>query len=189
MIQKVYGFVGLAILGVAALMGYQLVQSQMQTERYRRQWQETQVQYDKLRDTYNEAVRRTAVTELLVKGGKISVVIRTAEGELKRVETNLDPRREIYVDYVVLGGRIWIRRVFDDRTPPERGVVIDPKLAEVDWSAEHAQQGKAVYRSLGEGRWVITVTGDGSLGLGPAKGEEMPLSPPPEIRTYEPKDQ
>jgi len=31
------------------------------------------------------------------------------------------PDREVYADYVVLDGRLWIRRVFDAATAPEAG--------------------------------------------------------------------
>jgi len=44
-------------------------------------------------------------------------------------------------------------------------VNVDPNLAEVDWNRVGHHSGKAVYRSLTEGRWLVTVTGDGSLGL------------------------
>jgi hypothetical protein len=93
------------------------------------------------------------------------VAIRDASGAVRTIETPFDPSREIYVDFVVLDGRLWIRRVFDDRTPPEQGVLIDPALAEIDWSEDEAAHGKATYRALGPGRWIVSVTGDGSLGL------------------------
>jgi hypothetical protein len=88
-------------------------------------------------------------------------------GVLREIETPYDPSGEIYVDYIVRDGRLWIRRVFDAKTPPSQGVVIDPDLAAVTWGQEDAgaEVGKAVYRALGEGRWVVSVTGGGSLGL------------------------
>jgi hypothetical protein len=142
--------------------------------------------YEGLRKNYNQAVRKTAVTELLVEGKSLCVSIRTAEGVLKSIPTPFDPSGEIYVDYVVIDGRLWIRRIFDARTPPEKGVVIDPKLADVDWSNAGVAHGKAVYRSLTEGRWVVTVTGDGSLGLTLADRNAPPdLSPPPQVRDYD----
>jgi hypothetical protein len=127
------------------------------------------------------------VTELVVEDGRLSVAIRDAGGSIRSIETPFDPSREIYVDFVVLEGRLWIRRVFDDRTPPEQGVLVDPALAEIDWSAEAADHGKAAYRALGPGRWVVSVTGDGSLGLTRAR-EDAPaeLAPPPALRSYEP---
>jgi hypothetical protein len=66
-------------------------------------------------------------------------------------------------------------------------MVIDPRFVHVDWNLEGDAHGKAAYRSLGEGRWVVDVTGDGSLGLRRrAPGEEVRLEPPPPVRRYEP---
>lgn len=63
--------------------------------------------------------------------------------------------------------------------------MIDPVLERINWQAPGLAVGKAVYRRLDEGRWVVTVTGDGSLGL--ARQDEpdpaSPLSPPPRSRT------
>jgi hypothetical protein len=86
-----------------------------------------------------------------------------------------------------MGGRLWIRRVFSNDVPPERGVVINPLVDDVDWDSDNARYGKAIYRRLGEGRWVITVTGDGSLGLKRVEGEPVQLSPPPPVRDFEPQ--
>jgi hypothetical protein len=106
---------------------------------------------------------------------------------VKSIPTPFDPSGEIYVDYVVLDGRLWVRRVFDAKTPPSQGVVIDPKLAEVTWDDQGATHGKAVYRQLGEGRWIVTVTGDGSLGLARSTlSEPTDLSATPAVRDYEP---
>jgi len=56
----------------------------------------------------------------------------------------------------------------------------------VDWNDPAARYGKAVYRSLGEGCWVVTVTGDGSLALVKVQPKaEVVLSGPPPVRDYE----
>jgi len=177
----------IVILGFAGLAGYRLVQMGVEAQVYRERLAAVASDYEELRGRFNEAVRRTAVTELVVDHGALSVVIRNAAGEVQRFETPYDPTREIYVDYVVLDGRLWIRRVFDGVTPPERGMLIDPGLAEIDWSADPEGHGKAAYRSLGEGRWVVSVTGDGSLGLARVEGDARPelVSPPP-VRDYDP---
>lgn len=129
-------------------------------------------EYGELRERYNEAVMRTAVTELYVRGEQLSVRIRTAAGIIRTIPVPCDPSREIYVDYVVCDGRLWIRRVFDSGTPPEKATVIDPAWAHLDWSNRELAYGKAVYRQLAEGAWVVTVTGNGSLGLVPATAPE-----------------
>lgn len=176
---------GLLVIA-AAFASLRLVEAAIETEVYKERLAELGADYEALRDRYNQAVRRTAVTELWVEDGKLTVVIRTADGELKTLESPYDPSREIYVDYVVLNGRLWIRRLFDDTTAPEEGMLVDPRFVDVDWDSEGESHGKAAYRSLTPGRWVVDVTGDGSLGLtlreddGPAQ-----LSPPPPIRRYE----
>jgi hypothetical protein len=144
-----------------------------------------QTQHRQLTDLYNQAIRRTAVTELQVADGHLSVVIRTADAREKTLDTPFDPAGEIYVDYVIRDGRLWIRRLFDARTPPLQGMLIDPQLGDVDWSDSAFTHGKAVYRSLAPGRWVVTVTGDGSLGLARREpGDQRPLTPAPPVRDY-----
>ena len=186
MTRRILAIATVVVLGGGVWIGLDLIRTRHQAERYREQLADLNDSFQQLRETYNQAVARTAVTELLVEDGRVCVVIRTAEGEVQRIATPFDPRAEIYVDYVILGNRLWIRRVFDDATPPIEAVVINPLLKDVDWQTEHARHGKAVYRRLSEGRWVITVTGDGSLGLAQAdEGEPVELAPPPAIREYE----
>jgi hypothetical protein len=177
----------MAILGLVGFAGYWLVRSDVEAAVYRSRLEEVARDYEALRETYNEAIRRTAVTELRVEDGVLSVVIRNAVGDVRVIDTPYDPSREIYVDYAILDGRLWIRRVFDASTPPAEALLIDPGLADVDWDADPDSYGKAAYRSLGEGRWVITATGEGSLGLGRRRsGDSADLAPPPPVRTYEP---
>jgi hypothetical protein len=177
----------LALLAAAGFAGFRLLEATLAAEVYRERIAELAADHAELRRVYNEAVSRTAVTELRVEDGALSVVIRTAEGDLEVLPAPFDPQSEIYVDYVVVDGRLWIRRVFDSRTPPEQGMLIDPRFAHVDWDAETASHGKAAYRSLSEGRWVVDVSGDGSLGLARREGDEpAALSPPPALRDYAP---
>src|SRR5690606_19499101 len=112
----------LVLLTVAgAMVGYRLVESKITADIYRDRLVTLSEDYETLRRTYNEAVRRTAVTELLVEGDTVCVVIRTAAGVLRKIATPYSPDSEVYVDYVVVDGRLWIRRVFDAHTPPEQG--------------------------------------------------------------------
>ena len=65
-------------------------------------------------------------------------------------------------------------------------MVIDEQLADIDWDVQGSRLGKAVYRELGEGRWVITVTANGSLDLVSApEGESFELVSAPPVRDYE----
>jgi hypothetical protein len=175
------------VLGVTTVAAYRVLESQIAGDIYRERLAELELDYSLLRRQYNQVVRKTAVTELWVQDGLLSVTVRTADGATQTLPTPFDPAKEIYVDYVVLDGRLWIRRVFDQATPPDAGMLIDPKLSDVDWEADGASMGKAAYRELDEGRWVVTVTGDGSLGLAPSSEDETrELSAPPIIRDYAP---
>ena len=172
----------LAAVGVAGLYGLGLVKSGAEREIYRERLRALAGQYEELRGLYNDAVRKTAVTELLVGDGRLRVRVRTAEGVVQEVQTPYDPSREVYLDYAVLDGRVWIRRVFDEKTPPSEGVLIDPRLAHIEWDLTGAEVGKAVYRSLSDGRWVVSVTGNGSLGLvRVGDEEEVELAAPPPV--------
>ncbi len=183
--------IALGVLGLGvALMGYRFVRADVESQVYKDRLRSLTSEYESLRSNYNHAVRRTAVTELVVEDGRLNVRVREADGSERIIPTPFDPSGEIYADYIVRDGRIWIRRVFDDRTPPSQGVLIDPGLLDVRWSEEPALGsgptiGKAVYRSLGEGRWVVTVTGDGSLGLRRAPLDEPAfLEPAPPLRDF-----
>lgn len=180
--------IGAALLvGTLAVGGYRLVRTELAAEVYRERLEALASDYASLRDRYEEAVRRTAVTELRVEDGELSVAVRRADGEVRVIPTPYDPRSEIYVDYAVQDGRLWIRRVFADDTPPKEGVLVEPRLDEVDWEAADAAHGKAAYRTLGEGRWVVTVTGNGALGLERVEPDAEPeLAPPPPVRDFEP---
>jgi hypothetical protein len=186
MLKWIERAIGLTLLCVIAVVGYRLASSKVELDVYRDRLINLSGEYESLRSMYNEAVRKTAVTELIVKDGHLSVAIRTLEGVDRVIDTPYDPSREIYCDYVLMDGRLWIRRVYDAHTPPRQGLVIDNTIADVNWSDPAARYGNAVYRSLDEGRWIVTVTGDGSLGLAKvdAKAEVM-LSGPPPVRDYE----
>jgi hypothetical protein len=152
---------------------------------YARRLEALGADYECLRQDYNRAVSRTAVSELRVSGGTVTVVVRTADGVTREFPTACRPDREVYVDYVVLDGRLWIRRVFDADTAPAAGTLIDPSLAGVPWEADEATVGKAVYRKLDEGRWLVTVTGNGSLGLERARqAAAVALSPAPPVADF-----
>ncbi len=162
----------LAVLAlVVAVTGYRLVRAGLVETVYRDRLETLGTEYESLREHYNTAVRRTAVTELLVTDdtpeapSKVTVRVRTSDGTLATIDTPYRAGAELYVDAVVVDGRLWIRRVFDARTPPEQGVVIDPALAGIDWAQSTTTIGKAVYRGITPGRWVVSVSGDGSLTL------------------------
>ena len=170
-----------ATLGVVGL--YQAGLSRLEVDVYRERLDTLGLAYEQLLEAHNEIVKKTTVTDLQVEKGRLFLAVRNAQGLVRRIATPFDPAREIYVDYVVLDGRLWIRRIYDAETPPSRGLVIDASLERIDWDDSRYTLGKAVYRSLAEGRWVVTVTGNGSLGL-VRSDEAAPLSPPPPVKDY-----
>lgn len=176
----------LGACGLAGVYGLELARSRAEREIYRERLESLVQGYEALAMQYNDAVRRTAVTELVVESGKLAVVVRTAQGELRRIDTPYNPSGEIYVDFVLVNGRVWIRRVFDASTPPALGTVIDPQFADVSWNQDGSSYGKAVYRSLDEGRWVVRVSGNGALELTKAtESVAEVLQPPPQVSSFD----
>jgi len=152
---------------LAVALGYRLLRAGAVEDIYRDRLNTLAASHAQLAQRYNTAVRQTAVTELVVSDDhRLSVRVRTADGTLRSIPTPFDPATEIYVDYALRDGRLWIRRVFDEHTPPSEAVQINPALASLDWDEQTLKYGKAVYRGgLTPGVWTVTVTGAGSLGL------------------------
>lgn len=179
-------FVG-GVTCLALLTMLVLGRSQVESEIYRQRLDELHGQYVRLADRFETAIRRTAVTELEVRDGVLSVLVRTPEGVIVCIPTPYDPLGTIHVDYIVRDGRLWIRRVYDDDTRPKDGLVIDPKLADIDWRDPLVRHGQTIYRGmLDDGRWIITVTGTGALELariGPT--DDWHLMSAPRLHTHE----
>jgi hypothetical protein len=176
----------LAASGVAGVFGLELMRARTEREIYRERLADLTRTYTQLADRYNTAVRRTAMTELVVENGTLTVVVQSAGGRIADITTPYDPSSEIYVDYAIIGGRVWIRRIFDEHTAPSEALVIDPALANIEWDEAGTEVGKAIYRSLDEGRWIVTVAGNGGLGLRKAEpGEEIVLGPAPAITDFD----
>jgi hypothetical protein len=175
------------ILTIAIVLGgYFWMRQEITSRIYREKLDELASQYSALAEQYNTAVRQSAITELEVTADSVAVLIRTVDGSIRRIPTPFSPKRELYVDYVVGNGRIWIRRVFDDSTPPENALVIDPVWETVDWQNDSLSYGKAIYRTLQPGIWAISVSGNGSLSLEKVQASQVArLQAGPEIRTYE----
>lgn len=180
---------GAAALGavfVIGVVGLRLARADAAERVYRQRLEALAGDYETLRADYNRAVRRTAVTELVVKDGAVTALVRSAHGAIAEVPTSADPSKEVYVDFALVDGRVWIRRVFDAGTRPANATVIDPRLADVDWDGPTASVGQAVYRTLGEGRWVVKVSGDGALGLERVSDDAVvSLSEAPEVRSFD----
>lgn len=184
----------LAILAVAGLLavplGYvalRLGQSKVESQIYKQRLIELGEDYEDLRHRHNSAVRQTAVTELLVTEEQVDVVIRTAEGELSRVPTPYRAGDVVNVDYLVLDGRLQVRRVYNEQTPPRDGVLIDPDQAYFDWDTAADAFGTVIYKRLSPGRWIVSVSGNGALGLAEVDEQTaVTLVPAPHVKQYEP---
>lgn len=176
----------LSAVAITTVVGLKIAKAEAANMVYQDRIRDLSTDYESLAAQYNQAVRQTAVTELVVKDRKITVQIRTIEGEQETIETPCNADKEIYVDFALIAGRLWIRRVFDADTPPSQATIINPKLANVDWDSEGALVGQAVYRQLDEGRWVVNASGDGALALTKVDDDQIVnLSPPPSIKAYE----
>jgi hypothetical protein len=159
---------------------------------YRQRLEEVSARYQELRGQYNEVVRKTAVTELVVDGGQVSVVIRTAAGIVETIPTHLDAAQEVHVEYLVLDGKLWIRRVYTLSDPDSAGqpaasvAMINPSLAQPPWSTDPNLKGLSVFRkNLAPGRWVVTTTGNAALDLKKLpEGQSSQLASPPPVRDF-----
>lgn len=177
----------LGVLGVLAYAGYQVGRERVLAGLYAERLEALAGEYRVLRERYDSAVREAAVTELEVaENSEIAIVVRGADQVLQRIETPFDARNEVHVDFVVREGRLFIRRVYDEATPPEEGVLIDPALDHIDWDDPALARGLAVYRGgLTPGRWVVSTSGNGALDLQRVQGEGDPLVYAPEVRSFE----
>ena len=175
-VSRLFALMGLVAVGATGAAVYSAGRTQVVEGIYRDKLAEVVKSHEDLRQRYDTAVNQTIVTELEVKDGRIAVLVRNVEGIVERIDTDLDPKDEIHVDYLVIDGRLYIRRVYDDATPAKNAKMIDPKLARVDWSNKKIQRGLTVYRgALSEGRWLISTTGNGALDLVKAAGPTPPL--------------
>ncbi len=173
----------LAVVGAAGIAGVKLTRAQMAEDIYRDRLTGLAADYAKLRDQYERALSQSVVTELEVEDGHLNVRYRRGDGELAEVPTPLDTSKEIFVDFYVAGNRVGIRRIFDSSMPPDQALVLDEPWNAMAADAPPTTFGRAVYRRLSDGRWSVTMTGNGSLGL-----EQVPdgqrtvlAAPPPQI--------
>jgi hypothetical protein len=196
MLNGAYRWVRAAgLVGVIALCGVALwrqSRGNIVAGIYRQRLEEVSARYQELRGQYNEAVRKTAVTELVVSGGQVSVVVRTAAGIVETIPTHLDAAQEVHVEYLVLDGKLWIRRVYTLSDPDSAGqaaasvAMINPSLASPPWSTDPNLKGLSIFRKdLTAGRWVVTTTGNAALDLRKLpEGQCSQLASPPPVRDF-----
>lgn len=173
-------------LVIILIVGYHFIKARMMVKHYREGVAEITAKYqtlvdeynvaadkfNQLKTRYNEVLARTIVTELKVEDKKCSVILSNSEGVIVELPVELNLDKEVFVDYILFGNRLFIRRVFDSGTAPERAEDIfreqkvrDYMPQEIDWADPQFRHGKSIYRKLGEGSWMITVTGGGALDI------------------------
>lgn len=176
----------LAVVAAAGVAGLKLTRAQMAEDIYRDRLTGLAADYAKLRDQYERALSQSVVTELEIKDGQLTVSYRRGDGEVVHVPTSLDTSKEIFVDFYVAGNRVGIRRIFDSSMAPDQALVLDEPWNLLAADAPPTTFGRAVYRRLDEGRWSVTMTGNGSLGLEQLPAGHRPaLVPPPPLITPE----
>ncbi|MEO1236048.1 MAG: hypothetical protein AAFX76_04600 [Planctomycetota bacterium] len=188
-LNRLTAVASLVLVAAAGLLGYQLLRSGVAADVYHDRLVELQDDHARLVDHYNRAVTRTAVTELLVDtdAGTVCVNVRTADGRLESHPVAADPRHPLYVDFVVKDQRLLIRRVFDSRSAPDDAGAIDSDLLDLDWTDPTLRHGQAIYRQLSTGRWIVSVSGDGSLALSKIdENTAVDLLAAPPVAEFEP---
>lgn len=174
------------MVGAAGLFGYQLLRADLAAQVYRDRLEGLAGDYETLRGEFNEVIAKTAVTELVVKDNRVTVRVAGPAGAIETIQTPFTADAELHVDYAIVDGRLLIRRLYDEATPPNEAMLIDPSLAEIDWDASGARFGKTIYRTVGEGRWVISVSANGSLDLARAgEAEPIELAAGPPVREFD----
>lgn len=177
----------IVLLAGAGVLGYQVLRNGVAADVYHDRLVELNDDHNELIGQYNKAVTRTAVTELLIENGTVCVNVRTADGQLEPHPVDANPAHPIYVDYVVKDSRLLIRRVFDSKSVPDDAGVIDSALLNLDWTDPTLKHGQAIYRQLTDGRWIVTVSGDGSLALAKVEADvEVDLLTAPKIGEFDP---
>jgi hypothetical protein len=177
-------------LGLATLLSYQWAKSSVAQNIYRDRLTSLQEDYQQLAEQYNQAITPRPVTELLVDDQMVCILVRKGDGELVRVPTPFNGwKNDVYVDYVLADGRLLIRRVFEIKNGQDtsKPVQVDADLVDVQWG-DAVPFGKAIYRSrMEDGRWVVSVTGDGSLTLKRVGDDEpVELATQPKVGEFEP---
>lgn len=176
----------LAITTLLGLVAYRLVRSHVADDIYRERLQEANERYARLASTYNDAVKKTAVTELIVyEDGSVCVAFVNEDGTEEIKQTPFKMGSVVYVDFIVEGNKAFFHRVFDEDTPPREALVINPMEKTFEW--RDGVRGKATFTKLKEpGRWTVTLTGGGSLDIARKPEGEQPthLMPPPDVKDY-----
>lgn len=158
-------FVG--VLALALLLGYNFARSTIAADFYRDRFHDELRRNEALRQSFNEVVRKNVVTELVVnEDDSVCVVFVDGNNEEKIVPTPFKKGAVVYVDFMMNDGRLYLRRLFDEKTAPADALVIDPQLQTVKTQPDSELFGNAPYARLNQrGRWVVNATHNGALEL------------------------
>lgn len=172
---------------LSLLLGYKFARTSIAADYYRDRLREELAKAEAMRQTFNEVVKKTVITELLVnEDDSVCVVFVAADNTERVVNTPFKKGAEMNVDFIRReDGRLFLRRIYDENTKPKEALFIDPDLQTVDWKP--ATRGNTTYTQLNQtGRWIVTVSGGGALELTKAddKIKREPLKPLPTIKEY-----
>jgi hypothetical protein len=189
MILRKLGVVAFILLtGLAVWLAYRYAQAMFAEDLYRQRISALVKDYESLRSSFNAAVKKTAVTELLVNDdGSICVVFVNMDGSEVVQPTKFRMGSEVFVDFVVIDGRLFLRRVFDENTKPSEALVINPELQKVEWQSGKIAGGSAPYTQINKtGRWVVNVNGTGALEIRHTdeKAPRTPLVATPAVKDF-----
>lgn len=189
---------GLVGLLIGALAGYQWAKANVAQEIYHDRltgleadYRQLGQEYNQLAEQYNQAVTPLPVTELFIEDGIVCVAVRMGDGEIKRFPTPYNAwENEFHVDFAMINSRLLIRRVYDENTAPNAGVVLDPELLQVEWDAPGASHGHVIYSNrMSDGRWIVTVTRNGALSLEKVDDDaQINLVAQPQMMEFEPAE-
>ncbi|MEX2213962.1 MAG: hypothetical protein WD768_07530 [Phycisphaeraceae bacterium] len=185
------GTVAFILLVVGALLlGYWVIHGHLASQVLRDRIETLAKDYESLRNNFNEAVKKTVVTEFLVQeDGTICVVFVSADGSEQTRPTPYKRGAEVYADYIIKqDGRLLLRRVYDQLTAPIKGVSINTEYQTIEnWKEKEVIGGIAASGQLNEvGRWVVKVSGQGAMLLTKADDKEprVPLLVAPTVKDY-----
>lgn len=163
---KLVIFLAGAGLALAAVAGWEIYRRDNAVQAAEARAASLARQLAEVREERQRLLARTGITLIEVDDDMVRLLVARADGSLQVIPTPYSPDGEIFVDYVVHQGRVLIRRVFDESTSPREAVVVDPALVEINWEAlDPRSHGRTVYRQLAPGRWMISISGAGALGL------------------------
>lgn len=178
----------IALTGLAVWLAYRYAHAQFAEDVYRQRISTLVKDYENLRTSFNSAVKKTAVTELLVnEDGSICVVFVNMDGSEVVKPTPFRLGSEVFVDFVAIDNRLFLRRIFDEHTMPKEAMFINPELQKIEWQSGKVGGGSAPYIQINKpGRWVVSANGTGALEIRhtDVNAPRAPLVATPAVRDF-----